>query len=55
MSLCKNDNIIQYNFSYYYEKTLFMFIEFMDYGSLNYFIYFYKKKIGENVMAFIIR
>jgi serine/threonine protein kinase len=33
-----------------------MFIEYMEYGSLNKFISFYKKKIDdEGVMAFIIR
>ena len=32
-----------------------MFIEYMDKGSLNNFIKYYRKNIDESVIAFIIR
>jgi len=55
MSLCQSRNIIQYHFSYYFQNTLFMFIEYMKYGSLNNFIAKYRKNIDEPVIAYIIR
>lgn len=55
MTICQNRNIVQYYFSYYYQDTLFMFIEYMKYGALNHFIAKYRKNIEEPVMAFIIR
>jgi len=55
MTLCQSWNIIKYYFSYYYEKTLFMFIEYMDHGSLNHFIGHFGRSIPENIIAYIVR
>jgi serine/threonine protein kinase len=55
MTLCQSKNIVQYYFSYYYQTTLFMFIEYMHYGALNHFINHYRKNIDERVIAYIIR
>ena len=55
MTLCQSKNIVQYYFTYYYQDTLFMFIEYMHYGALNHFIKHYRKNIDERVIAYIIR
>ena len=55
MELCSSPNIVQYHFTYYYLQTLFMFIEFMDAGSLTGFIRQYKKKIPERIIAYILK
>jgi serine/threonine protein kinase len=55
MTVCQSRNIVQYHFSYYYQDTLFMFIEYMHYGALNHFISHYRKAISEPVIAYILR
>ena len=55
MNLCQSENIIKHYFTYYHEKTLYMFIEYMNNGALNHFIKHFKKNIDEGVIAYIIR
>lgn len=55
MLICRSNNVIYYHFTYYYDKTLFMFVEYMHHGSLTRFIRHYKKNIDEGVIAYIIR
>jgi serine/threonine protein kinase len=55
MTMCSNKNIINYTTSYYYKNCLFMFIEFMDGGSLTEIIYQYIKKIDQNVIAYVLK
>lgn len=55
MNLCQSENIIKHYFTYCYQQTLFMFIEYMERGSLNQFIKRYGKGIDERVIAYIIR
>lgn len=55
MNHCQSENIIRHYFTYLYENTLFMFVEYMNRGSLNIFIRHYKKNISEGVIAYIIR
>jgi serine/threonine protein kinase len=55
MTMCSNKNIINYHTSYFYKNCLFMFIEYMDGGSLTEIIYQKMKKIDYNVMAYILR
>ncbi len=55
MSLCQSDNIIKHYFTYHYDQTLFMFIQYMDRGSLNQFILRYGKDIDDRVIAYIIK
>ena len=55
MTMCSNKNIINYTTSYYYKNCLFMFIEYMDGGSLTEVVYQYIGKIPDNVIAFILR
>lgn len=45
MLLCQSENIIKYKFSYLYDETLFMFIEYMEFGALSHFITAHKKSI----------
>jgi serine/threonine protein kinase len=45
MEMCFSANIVEYHFAYYYKESLFMFIEYMDAGSLTNFIKVYAKKI----------
>ena len=55
MKLCSSQYIVRYHFSYYFRDSLFMFIEYMDQGSLTNFIKFFGgKKIPEKVIAFIL-
>ena len=55
MKLCSSQYIVHYHFTYYHRDSLFMFIEYMDQGSLAHFIKFYGgKKIPEKVIAFIL-
>ena len=41
MQLCGANNIVNYNFSYYYKNLLFMFVEYMNEGCLTDFIFEY--------------
>ena len=45
MELISSPNIVEYYFTYYYRESLFMFIEFMDAGSLTDFVKKYLKCI----------
>lgn len=45
MRLCNSPNIVNYYFTYYFKESFFMFVEYMDGGSLTDFIYHYMKKI----------
>lgn len=45
MEYCSGPNIIDYYFTYYYKQSLFMFIEYMNAGSLADFIKCFKKNI----------
>lgn len=55
MTMCSNPNIINYHSSYFYKNCLFMFIEFMDGGSLTEIIYQYIRKIDMGVIAYVLR
>lgn len=55
MKMCSSPAIETYYFTYYFKESLFMFVEFMNGGSLTDFIYHYCKKIPENVMAYILK
>jgi serine/threonine protein kinase len=55
MTMCANKNIINYTSSYYFKNCLFMFIEYMDGGSLTDIVYQYMGRIPDNVTAFILR
>ena len=55
MSLCQSRNVVSYHFSYYFQETLFMFIEYMRFGALNRFIARHRRAIPENIIAFILR
>lgn len=55
--MCYSSNIIDYHFTYLFKHSLFMFMEYMDYGSLTRFIkYFFEegKKIPEGVIWYIV-
>ena len=49
MDICASENIIKHHFSYLYKQSVFMFTEYMDFGSMALFI----KKIssGKNPLA----
>lgn len=55
MTMCSNKNIINYHTSYFYKNCLFMFIEYMDGGSLTEIIYQNMKKIDNNVISYILK
>jgi serine/threonine protein kinase len=55
MNMCQSENSIRHYFTYFYENTLFMFIEYMHHGSLNNFIRHYRRKIDEGVISYIVR
>lgn len=55
MELCQSENIIQYHFSYTFQETLFMFIEFMEYGSLHKVLKHFKRIEEEDIIAYVIR
>ncbi len=57
MEMCYCSNIIDYHFTYLFKHSLFMFMEYMDYGALTRFIkYFFDegKKIPEGVIWYIV-
>lgn len=55
MQICLNEYIIAHHFSYLYERTLFMFIDYMEFGELTRFINHYYKAIPENIIAYITK
>lgn len=55
MEICNSPNIVDYNFTYYYKESLFMFIQYMDAGCLTDFIKNYQKKIPERIIALILK
>ena len=38
MEMCASENIIDYHFTYMFKNSLFIFMDYMSYGSLTYFI-----------------
>lgn len=55
MMMCSSPCIEHYYFTYEYKESLFMFVEYLDGGSLTDFIYNFSKKIPENVIAYILK
>lgn len=55
MNLCDSKNLTKYFFTYYYRDSLFMFVEFMDAGAMVDFVYFFLRKVPENVIAYILK
>lgn len=45
MKMCSNPCLEAYYFTYHFKQSLFMFVEYLDGGSLTDFIYSYRKKI----------
>lgn len=52
--MCSSPCLETYYFTYYFKESLFMFVEFMDGGSLTDFIYHFTSKISEPVIAYIL-
>lgn len=55
MGLCYSNSIVDYHFTFYYKESLFMFVEFMNGGSLTDFVYHYMKKTPEDVIGYALR
>ena len=55
MEYCNSPNIVEYNFTYFFRDSLFMFIEYMDGGSLTNLVKLYRKRIPEGVIVYILR
>lgn len=55
MNLCNSNNLTHHFFTYYYKESLFMFVEFMDGGAMVDFVYFYLRKVPENIIAYILK
>lgn len=57
MKICESKNIINYDFTYLFKQSIFMFIEYADKGNLTKFIqYMHKKnqKISQQLISYII-
>ena len=55
MQHCESPYIVKYDSSYLYEKSLYMFVEYMNKGSLYQFIKKFKGKLSEPVIVYILR
>lgn len=56
MKLCESDNIVKHRETYFFNNTIYMFIEYMNAGSLTGFIEkYHKKTIPEKAIAYILR
>lgn len=55
MNLCNSANLTKHFFTHYWKESLFMFVEFMDGGAMVDFVYFYLRKVPENIIAYILQ
>lgn len=55
MEMCRSEYILRHHFTFLFDNSIYMFVEYMNAGSLFDFIENNKRQISEETIAFILK